>query len=106
MNSPLVILLFIDLAKFGEIWRNLLLFGISTSRAVFFVITLNQVRKWMLDSAWYGLTSRDSGNNFHFPDFALHTGRFGLFFVSISLVVSFRVDIQQLSHITMQYYIH
>ena len=35
--------------------------------------------------------SRDSGNDFRFPDFASHTGRFRLIFVCISSVVSFRL---------------
>ena len=38
-------------------------------------------------------TGRDSGNDFHFPDFASHTVRYSLIFVPISSVVSFRVDI-------------
>ena len=38
--------------------------------------------------------SRDSGNDYRFPDFALHTGRFCLIFVRIS---PFWVDIRQLS---------
>ena len=42
---------------------------------------------------------RDSGNEFRFPDFASHTGRFRLIFVRISSVVSFRLDIRQLSDI-------
>ena len=40
---------------------------------------------------------RDSGNDFSFPDFALHNGCFRLIFVRISSVVSFRFDIRQLS---------
>ena len=43
-------------------------------------------------SSWY-LTTRDSGNDFRFPDFALHTGHFSLIFVRISSIVSFRSDI-------------
>ena len=41
--------------------------------------------------------SRDSGNNFRFPDIESHTGCFCLILVRISSVISFRVDIQQLS---------
>ena len=37
--------------------------------------------------------TRDSGNDFRFPDLASHTGRFRLIFVRISSIVSFRVDI-------------
>ena len=40
---------------------------------------------------------RDSGNDFRFPDFASHTGRFRLIFVRVSSVVTFWVDIRQLS---------
>ena len=40
---------------------------------------------------------RASGNDFRFPDFASHTGRFRIIIVRISSVVSFRVDIRQLS---------
>ena len=40
------------------------------------------------------LPSRDSGNDFCFPDFASHTGRFRLIFVCISSIVSFRVDMR------------
>ena len=50
-------------------------------------------------TTWKGLVlpeSRDSGNDFCFPDFASHTVRFCLIFVRISSVVSFRVDICQL----------
>ena len=48
---------------------------------------------------------RDSGNHFRFPDFASHTGRFRLIFVRISSVVSFRVDIQQLSLFLIDHFI-
>ena len=50
-----------------------------------------------LRKKFYGHAGRDSGNNFRFPDFGLHTGRFRIIFVRISSVVSFRVDIRQLS---------
>ena len=40
---------------------------------------------------WHWL--RDSGNDFHFPDFVSHTGHFRLIFVRISSVVSFWVGI-------------
>ena len=40
---------------------------------------------------------RDSGNDFRFPNIALHTGCFCLILDRISSVVSFRVDIRQLS---------
>ena len=41
--------------------------------------------------------SRVSGNDFCFHDIASHTGRFFLILVCFSSVVSFRVDIRQLS---------
>ena len=41
--------------------------------------------------------TRDSGNDVCFSDFASHTGRFHLIFVCISSLVSFWVDIRQLS---------
>ena len=41
--------------------------------------------------------TRDSGNDFRFPDFVSHTARFCLIFVRISSVISFWVDIRQLS---------
>ena len=47
-------------------------------------------------NSYVGHCCRDSGNDFHFPDFASHTGRVRLIFVRISSVVSFWVDIQQL----------
>ena len=42
-------------------------------------------------------SARDSGNDFCFPDIASHTGCFHLNLVCISFVLSYQVDIRQLS---------
>ena len=46
---------------------------------------------------WMQTVGRDSGNDFRFPDIASHTCRFGLIFGRIFSVISFQVDIQQVS---------
>ena len=53
--------------------------------------------KFKLRQKFCKLGGRDSGNDSPFPDFASHTGRFRLILVHISSVISFQVDIRQLS---------